>query len=50
MTKEVYDLLTTREKMLYDEFVQFSKTLQERIDALTQVTQALLTEAMKDPE
>lgn len=48
MTKDHYDTLSYKEKAIYDEFTNFSKTLLARIDALTKVTQALLDEATKD--
>jgi hypothetical protein len=50
MTKDVYDTLSDKEKVIYDEFAFFSKTLLARIDALTEVTQTLLDVATKDPE
>lgn len=50
MTKDLYDKLDYKEKAIYDELTQFSKTLLARIDALTEVTKALLAEATRDPE
>lgn len=50
MNKDLYDQLSYKEKAFYDELQDFRRTLVSRIDALTQVTQALLDAATKDPE
>lgn len=49
MKKELYDGLSTKEKILYDEFIDFSGKLAARMDALTQVMQKLLDVATNDP-
>lgn len=49
MKKELYDQLSDKEKMLYDEFIDFSGKLAARIEALTQVVQKLLDVATNDP-
>lgn len=49
MKKELYDQMSAKEKMLYDEFTDFSVKLASRIEALTQVVQKLLDVATHDP-
>lgn len=49
MKKELYDQLSYKEKMIYDEYADFTLKLASRIDALTQVMQKLLDVALLDP-
>lgn len=49
MKKELYDQMSTKEKLLYDEFIEFSVKLAARIEVLTQVIQKLLEVATHDP-
>lgn len=49
MKKELYDQLSYKEKMIYDEFADFTMKLIERMNALTQVMQKLLDVATRDP-
>lgn len=49
MKKELYDRLDYKEKLIYDEFNEFSGKLLARVDALTAVMQKLLHLASTDP-
>lgn len=48
MTKDLYDQLSYKEKMIYDEFCGWSKKLTEQLTALTSVMQKLLEVATLD--
>lgn len=50
MKKELYESLTPNEKLMYDEFVFFTKTVVSRLDALTEVIQKLMALASEDPQ
>lgn len=49
MTKENYNQLTHKEKLMYDEFNEFTNKLALRIEAMTKVMQRLLEVATHDP-
>lgn len=49
MTKQQYDTLSYKEKMIYDELCDFSKKLTAQLTALTDVMQKLLDVATHDP-
>lgn len=49
MKKELYDQLSYKEKMIFDEFTEFSTKLVSRLDAITLVMQKLLEVATLDP-
>lgn len=49
MNQDVYNSLSPKEKMIYDELVSFTHKMGARLDALTQATMKLLEEATKDP-
>lgn len=50
MNKDLYDKLEFKEKIMYDEFCDFTRKLCARIDVMTQVMQKLLDEATKEIE
>lgn len=45
MTKDIYETLTPKEKLMYDELAAFSKRLNDRMEELTQVLSNILKEA-----
>lgn len=49
MKKDVYDTLSDKEKIIYDELVEFSRKLSAQLEALTQVAKKLLDVATLDP-
>lgn len=49
MTKEVYESLSPKEKMMYEELAGFAKRLAERMDEMTLVLKAMLQEANGEP-
>lgn len=50
VTKELYDRLDYKEKMIYDEFCHFTKVLTEQLTVMTAVMQKLLDVATHDLE
>lgn len=45
MTKEVYDSLSEKERVMYNELTEFSKRLAERMGEVLELLQAILAEA-----
>lgn len=49
MKKELYDTLSVKEKLIYDEFSDFSLKMAARLDALTLAIKRLVEVATQDP-
>lgn len=49
MTQENYEKLNDREKMIYNEFIEFTKNLAQRVESLTLAVKRLLEVATEDP-
>lgn len=49
MTKETYEALSDKEKLIYDEFTRFTVGMTNRIDGLTLAMKKLLDLATHDP-
>lgn len=45
MTKDIYETLTPKERLMYDELANFSKRLNDRMEELTEVLKNILKEA-----
>lgn len=49
MTKEQYESLTPKERLIFDEMFAWSGAINRRLDALTEVIQKLMELATTDP-
>jgi hypothetical protein len=50
MTKEVYETLSPKEKLMYDEMHEFAKRFTERINEVCELLQAIIVMANDPPK
>lgn len=48
MKKEIYDTLSEKERCMYDELESFARRLAVRLDEMTGILKAILSEANND--
>lgn len=49
MKKELYDQLSYKEKMMYDELYAFSKRLSDQMDEVVELLKTIIAVADQDP-
>lgn len=49
MTKELYDTLSYKEKMMYDELHAFSKRMADRMEEIVELLKTIIAVADQDP-